>query len=62
MRRTNPHTIIKPTDWAALRDALVLALDSIGERPDEMDDLSLVHAVRAQRAALKITHRYFQAQ
>jgi hypothetical protein len=57
MSRLNSHTHIKPTDWNALRDALVLALDAVGERPEEVDALSLAHIARHQKAAMRIVGR-----
>jgi hypothetical protein len=62
MRRTITHTHIRHSDWHTLRDALVLALDAIGEHPNDLDQLGLIHTARHQRAALKVTHRYFKAQ
>lgn len=48
--------------WAELHDMLTLALDALGERPEEFSLDFLLNAVLHQRLALQITHKAMQAQ
>lgn len=60
MRGMNPHTFPKnalPAEkWNELHDYLTLALDALGDGPDDFDWNFLSNAVMHQRLALRITH------
>jgi ABC-type nitrate/sulfonate/bicarbonate transport system ATPase subunit len=43
-------------EWAEVHDALTLALDALGEGPDDVDRGFLMNCVVNQRVAIKITH------
>lgn len=47
--------------WAELHDFLTLALDALGERPEDFSRDFLLNAVMHQRLALKLTHKAMQA-
>ena len=55
-RRTPPKGVLTPTEWAEVHDALTLALDALGEGPDDVDRGFLMNCVVNQRVAIKITH------
>lgn len=67
MSRTQPHTTITttrtakgaftPFEWAEVRDALVLALDALGDGPDDVSPDFLANCMMNQRVALQVTHR-----
>ena len=44
-------------EWAVVQDGLRLALDALGDRPQDMDRSRFSLCLLHQRAALKIMHR-----
>ncbi len=48
--------------WNELHDFLTLALDALGDRPEDFSREFLMNAVLHQRLALQITHKAMQAQ
>lgn len=64
--RHNPRTFAKPAqkpkgvltvnEWHEMRDALVLALDALGDGPQDVCKDFLVNCILNQRVAIKISH------
>ena len=54
---TQPICGVLPEEkWAELHDMLTLALDALGERPQDFTPDFLMNAVLHQRLAIKISH------
>lgn len=51
---------LPPKAWNELHDYLTLALDALGDRPEDFDRAFLTNCVIHQRLALQITHRAIQ--
>ena len=55
-RQTRPRGVLTPVVWNELRDFLTLALDALGDRPEDFTPHFLRNAVMHQRAAIRIFH------
>ena len=55
-RRPKPKTLLTPTEWAELHDALTLALDALGDGPADVDGPFLLNSIMHQRGALRLAH------
>lgn len=60
-KQTRPQGVLSPAVWNELHDMLTLALDALGERPEDFSRDFLMNAVLHQRLAIKITHRAMEA-
>ena len=67
MRRTITHThkpafpraekgVLTPYEWAEMRDALTLALDALGNGPEDVCKDFFVNCLINQRVAIRIAH------
>lgn len=66
MRGTITHTlppkarprraVLTPHEWAEMRDALTLALDALGDGPEQVDRYNLLACIANQRIGLQIAH------
>lgn len=52
--------ILAPKAWNELHDYLSLALDALGERPEDFDKAFLANCELHQRLAIDITNRAIQ--
>lgn len=59
-KQTRQQGILTPVVWAELHDFLTLALDALGDRPEDFNAAFLHNAVLHQRLALRITHGALQ--
>ena len=59
--RRKPKGILTPTEWAEVFDALTIALDALGDRPEQVDHARFLNCVANQRIALRVTHKRLQA-
>lgn len=55
-KQTRAQGVLTPVVWAELHDFLTLALDALGDRPEDFSRDFLRNAVMHQRCALRITH------
>ena len=51
-----PKPVLTALQWAELHDALTLALDALGDGPDDVDGPFLLNCVMHQRGALRLAH------
>lgn len=51
-----PKLILTDEEWNELHDALELALDALGEGPQDVDMNYLVNCMMHQRVGLQLTH------
>lgn len=51
-----PCGVLAPAVWNELHDFLTLALDALGERPEDFNPAFLRNAVIHQRLAIRISH------
>jgi hypothetical protein len=49
--------VLSAEEWAELHDCLSLALDALGDRPQDFNSDFLRQAVANQRLALQLSHR-----
>jgi hypothetical protein len=54
---TKPCLVLAPSDWAELHDYLSLALDALGDRPQDFTPDFLENCLVHQRLALSVTCR-----
>ena len=59
--RRKPKGVFTATEWAEVFDALTLALDALGDRPEQVDHARFLNCVANQRIALRVTHKRLQA-
>ena len=55
-RRPARKPLLTPATWAELHDDLTLALDALGNGPQDVDEDFLCNLVMHQCAALRLTH------
>lgn len=55
--QTRSYGVLLSDQWAELHDLLTLALDALGDRPEDFNPDFLHNAMMHQREALKITHK-----
>lgn len=55
-KQTRSRGVLSPAVWNELHDFLTLALDALGERPQDFSPDFLRNAVMHQRLALRICH------
>lgn len=55
-KQTRPTGVLSAAVWNELHDFLTLALDALGERPEDFTPDFLTNAITHQRLALRITH------
>lgn len=55
-KQTRSRGVLTPVVWAELHDFLTLALDALGDRPEDFNQDFLRNAVMHQRLALRICH------
>ena len=48
--------VLTDLQWAELHDSLTLALDALGEGPDDVDGPFLLNCIMHQRGALQLAH------
>ncbi|KGB81935.1 hypothetical protein JT55_10275 [Rhodovulum sp. NI22] len=51
-----PEGVLPAEQWGELHDFLTLALDALGERPEDFSPDFLKNCVTHQRLGLKLTH------
>jgi len=59
-KQTKARGVLAPAVWNELHDFLTLALDALGNGPEDFDAAFLHNAVLHQRLALRITHGALQ--
>ena len=59
-KQTRSRGVLTPAVWNELHDFLTLALDALGNGPEDFDAAFLHNAVLHQRLALRITHGALQ--
>ena len=55
--RLPPKGVLTDLEWSEIFDALTLALDAMGDGPDDTNLTRFMNAVFYQRHGLKIAHR-----
>ncbi|MCA0272394.1 MAG: hypothetical protein LCH69_10070 [Proteobacteria bacterium] len=55
--RRKPKGVLTQHEWDEMHDALTLALDALGDGPDDVDRGFLVNSILHQRIALRIAHK-----
>lgn len=56
-KQTRRKGVLTDLQWSELHDFLTLALDALGDGPDDFTEAFLQNAVMHQRLAIKITHK-----
>ena len=51
-----PRPVLTALQWAELHDALTLALDALGDGPDDVDAPFLINCIMHQQGALRLAH------
>ena len=54
--RHKPKGVLTAKEYAEMHDALTLALDALGDGPDDVDGPFLVNCIMHQRGALRLAH------
>lgn len=56
MSRRKPKGTLTALEYAEMHDALTLALDALGNGPDDVDQPNLMTCIANQRIAIKVAH------
>ena len=51
-----PKPVLTALQWAELHDALTLALDALGDGPDDVDGAYFLNCIMHLRGALRLAH------
>lgn len=54
--RKRTKTLLSAAAWAELHDALTLAIDALGDGPEDVDGPFLINCIMHQRGALRLAH------